>query len=164
MSGAQQGWHQPRGVNPLSTAASHPRRGSLGRQAAGRAGKVLLGHMCSFMAPKGTFLIISPRNLINLHSVMNLEISIKNIITNQDRIESSQGLLIALQWQEVWVCVLASLHFGNRPMVVCLSSGAGKPRHGEAQLELPFYRKPGASKINPKKGESPKKPAEQINK
>lgn len=93
--------------------------------------------MCSFMAPKGAFLIISPRNLINLHSVMNLEISIKNIITNQDRIQSSQGLLIALQWQEVWVCVLASLHFGHGPTVVCLSSGAGKPRLGEAQLELP---------------------------
>lgn len=81
-------------------APLHPGRGSLGTRAAGRAGKVLPGHVCSFMAPEGTVLIISPRNLINLHSVMNLEISIKNIITNQDRIQSSQGLLIALQWQK----------------------------------------------------------------
>lgn len=55
--------------------------------------RVPLGHVCSFMGPKGTFLIISPRNLINLRSVMNLEISIKNIITNQDRIQNSQGAL-----------------------------------------------------------------------
>lgn len=103
------------------------------------------------MAPKGTVLIISPRNLINLHSVMNLEISIKNIITNQDRIQSSQGLSIAWQWQEVWVCGLASLRFGHGPHGVCLSSGAGKPRHGEAQLELPFYRKPESSKTNSEK-------------
>lgn len=78
---------------PAGTLGLHAGRCSLGSSAAGRAAKVPQGHVCSFMGPKGTVLIISPRNLINLHSVMNLEISIKNIITNQDRIQNSQGAL-----------------------------------------------------------------------
>lgn len=38
---------------------------------------------CSFMCPVGIFFIISPLDLINPHSVMNLEISIKHTVANQ---------------------------------------------------------------------------------
>lgn len=38
---------------------------------------------CSFMCPVGIFFIIFPLNLINPHSVMNLEISIKHTVANQ---------------------------------------------------------------------------------
>lgn len=144
---------QPRRMKPLSTAAFHPGRGSLGRWAAGRAGKVPLGHVCSFMAPKGTFLIISPRNLINLHSVMNLEISIKNIITNQDRIQNSRGLSVAAQRQEAEVGVLPSLHFGH-PRASALAL-ANPRRHGRCSWNSPLYGKPRGSRINPQRGSHP---------
>lgn len=144
-------------MQPLCMADFHPERGSLGTWAAGWAGKVLLGHTCSFMAPKGTFLIISPRKLINLHSVMNLEISIKNIITNQDRIQSSQGLLTALQWQEVWVWCARISSFWTRTHGGLPLLWHWQTQAQEVQLELPFCRKPRGSRINPQKGESPKK-------
>lgn len=38
---------------------------------------------CSLMCPVGIFFIISPLDLINPHSVMNLEISIKHTVANQ---------------------------------------------------------------------------------
>lgn len=72
------------------------KRWSLGKLAAGMNFRIPLEHLCYFVCPEGTFLIIFPLNLINLHSVMNLAISIKNIITNQDRIQTSQGALGSL--------------------------------------------------------------------
>lgn len=49
------------------------------------------------MWPLGMFFIIFPLNLINPHSVMNLEISIEHIITNQHRTGSSWRLHTAVQ-------------------------------------------------------------------
>lgn len=80
-------------ISALCKPGSPSGRCSLGKAAAGWAVSILLDHVPSFMGPRGTFLIISPCNLINLRSVMNLEISIKNIITNQDRIQNSQEAL-----------------------------------------------------------------------
>lgn len=50
---------------------------------------------CSVMCPVGISFIIFPLHLINPHPVMNLEISIKHIITNQRRAGGSWRLLTA---------------------------------------------------------------------
>ena len=55
------------------------------------------------MRPVGILFIIFPLNLINPRSVMNLEIPIKHIITDQRRAGGGwRGLLTAAQG--VWVC------------------------------------------------------------
>ena len=55
------------------------------------------------MRPVGILFIIFPLNLINPRSVMNLEIPIKHIITDQRRAGGAwRGLLTAAQG--VWVC------------------------------------------------------------
>ena len=55
------------------------------------------------MCPVGILFIIFPLNLINPHSVMNLEISIKHIITDQRGAGGGwRGLLTAAQG--VWLC------------------------------------------------------------
>lgn len=50
---------------------------------------------CSVMCPVGISFIIFPLHLINPHPIMNLEISIKHIITNQHRAGGSWRLLTA---------------------------------------------------------------------
>lgn len=58
------------------------------------------------MYPVGIFFIIFPLNLINPHSVMNLEVSIKHIITNQHRAGGSWRHLAAM----LGVCVVVPGH------------------------------------------------------
>lgn len=158
---------------PPSTPGSPSGRCSLGKPAAGRAARVPLDHVSSFMGPRGTFLIISPCNLINLRSVTNLEISIKNIITNQDRIQNSQGALDSFTVagglgsnQDLWALCGQSLYFGHVSTAfhtsARLSPHPAKPKgaascHQRGRYSLNFLqdsafgRKTQASKINPKR-------------
>lgn len=55
----------------------------------------------------GISFIIFPLNLINPHPIMNLEISIKHIITNQHRAGGSWRLLTAGQAVRLWAGALA---------------------------------------------------------
>lgn len=57
---------------------------------------------CSVMCPVGISFIIFPLHLINPHPVMNLEISIKHIITNQHRAGGSWWLLTAGRAVRLW--------------------------------------------------------------
>lgn len=165
------------GGAPPSTPGSPSGRCSLGKPAAGRAARVPLDHVSSFMGPRGTFLIISPCNLINLRSVMNLEISIKNIITNQDRIQNSQGALDsftvagglgsnqdlwALCGQSLfWTCIHSVSHFCSSLPPSCQTQGSCiLPPAWEIQPEFPsgfcFWQKNASLQNKSKKGKAPK--------
>lgn len=80
---------------------------------------------CSAMCLVGILFIIFPLNLINPRSVMNLEIPIKHIITDQRRAGGGwQGLLTATQG--VWLCRAVLSEPGSWGWVG-LGSGPGAP-------------------------------------